>query len=295
MTRRRDRDCEASGEARGLTGLLRSLLSGIPWSERAEEETTLQVAAPPSGVFRVHNSNGRTRVTGEDREDIEVRAHKCARAESAEAAGQLLAEIHVAISETPQGVDFEVEVPRKWNRRGSANLCIRVPRQMQVSVTAANGRIDVEGVRGLVRARSSNGSANVTDVVGDVEVATSNAKVTCSGVCGRLTARSSNGKIEIDRHRGAVDASTSNGLIRACLDEVGKEGVQLATSNGRIVLDLPEDVDADVDMRVDNGIIRNDRELQHTSRDSDGRLVGRLGHGGALVKLRTSNGSISLY
>jgi len=298
MTWRRDRDGGETGsdETRGgLTGLLRSLLSGIPWSERAEEETTLRVAAPPSGVFRLHNSNGRTRVTGEDRDDIEVRAHKCARAESAEAAGQLLREIHLEISETPQSVDLEVEVPRKWNRRGSANLCVKVPRQMQVAVSAANGRIDVEGIRGLVSARSSNGSANVTDVVGDVEVATSNAKVTCKGIRGKLTARSSNGKIEIGRHRGSVDASTSNGLIRAGVEEVGKEGVALATSNGRIVLELPEDVDVDVDMRVDNGIIRNDRAFDQTSRDSNGRLVGRLGHGGVLVKLRTSNGSISLF
>ena len=26
------------------------------------------------------------------------------------------------------GLDLEVEVPRKWNRRGHANLCIRLPR-----------------------------------------------------------------------------------------------------------------------------------------------------------------------
>ena len=71
--------------------------------------------------------------------------------------------------------------------------------------------------------------------------------------------------------------------------------MQLATSNGRIVLDLPESVDADVDLRVDNGIIRNDRELQHKGRETNGRVVGRLGNGGRLVKLRTSNGSISLH
>ena len=71
-------------------------------------------------------------------------------------------------------------------------------------------------------------------------------------------------------------------------------GVTLATSNGRIILDLPEAVDADVDMRVDNGVIRNDRQLCQTDRETHGRVLGRLGRGGALIKLRTSNGSISL-
>ena len=130
--------------------------------------------------------------------------------------------------------------------------------------------------------------------IGNIEVATSNAKVCCSGTCGSLVARSSDGKIEIDEHSGSVDASTSNGLIRASLEEVGKHGVQLATSNGRIVLELPEEVDADIDIRIDNGIIRNDRALQRATRETNGRLRGQLGSGGALIKLRTSNGSIAL-
>ena len=292
--RRRD-DCEGGPEERGFTGFLRSLLSGIPWSERADSEETVRVDAPPGGGVRIHNPNGRTRVTGEDREDIEVTSAKTARAESEEAASQLLSEIRVVFTETPEGLEVEVETPRKWNRRGGANLCVRVPREIMLAVSAANGRIHVEGIRGKVKARSTNGAALVADVVGDVFVATSNAKVTCSCIRGKLLAKSSNGKIEIDEHSGSIDASTSNGLIRACLDEVGKEGIQLATSNGRIVLDLPEETDAEVDIRVDNGVIRNDRTLQKTTRETGGRVLGRLGHGGPVIKLRTSNGSISLH
>ena len=97
-----------------------------------------------------------------------------------------------------------------------------------------------------------------------------------------------------DRNVGGSPGATSNGLIRAGLDGVDKGGVHLATSNGRIVLELPDEVDADVDIRVDNGIIRNDRELGRTTRETHGRVIGRLGLGGALIKLRTSNGSISL-
>jgi hypothetical protein len=285
---------ERDATERSLGGFLRSLLSGIPWSERAEVEETHSVAARPGGLFRVHNSNGRSRVTGEDRPDIQVTAVKSARAESTDAAERLLEEIRLNFTETPEGLDLEVEVPRKWNRRGCVNLCIRLPREMQVWVAATNGRIDVEGIHGRVRARSTNGSATVSNVVGDIEVATTNAKVSCSCTCGKLTARSSNGRIEINAHRGSIDASTSNGLIRACVEDIGDEGVHLATSNGRIALDLPEKVDADVDIRVDNGTIRNHRELEKISRESDGRVVGRLGAGGVPIKLRTSNGSISL-
>ena len=54
-------------------------------------------------------------------------------------------------------------------------------------------------------------------------------------------------------------------------------------------------VDADVDIRVDNGVIRNERELCPKGRETNGRVAGRLGLGGKLIKLRTSNGSISVH
>ena len=76
---------EFGAERRGGFGdFLRGLLSGIPWSERAEETETLLIDAPPCGSLRIDNTNGRTRVIGEQRSDIELQIHKTARAESGE-------------------------------------------------------------------------------------------------------------------------------------------------------------------------------------------------------------------
>ncbi len=279
---------------RGFGGFLRSLLAGIPWSERAEGSEVLQFPAPPGDVVRLHNSNGHTRVVAEERSDLEVRAAIAARAETSEAARRLLSHIRVLGHQVGDALELELEVPRKWNRRGHAHLDLRVPLDTHLEISNPNGKVWVEGVRGRVHVRSSNGSVRVEEVVGDVDVNTSNAKVCCACNVGRLLARSSNGKIEITEHRGSLDASTSNATVRADVAELGKHGVVLATSNGRIVLELPDAVDADVDAWVDNGLIRNDRELEQSTRDTGGRLLGRLGHGGPLIKLRTSNGTISL-
>jgi hypothetical protein len=298
MTRHRHRDHSGPfglGPGGALGSLLRSLLAGVPWSESSEREDSLVLPAPASGVLRVHNANGRTRVVGEDRRDIEVTALKFARAESAEAARALAEGIQVLHSVQPDAaLELEVDVPRRWNRRGYANLEVHVPRGLSIEIAASNGKVAVESLRGAVRTRSSNGSVDISDVVGDIEIATSNARVCCHETRGRLVARSSNGKIELEDHCGSIDASTSNGLIRASLEELGDEGVQLATSNGRIVLELPEKVDAEVDIRVDNGVIRNDRPLCKAMRERSGQLRGRIGAGGASIKLRTSNGSVCL-
>jgi hypothetical protein len=296
MSRRRhhERGLALHGPHGGFGSFLRSLLAGLPWSERAEEQETLRLDPPPSRLVRVQNANGRIRVIGEDRSDIEVLATKVGRAESDEAAGSLVREIRVLCGLVGGALEVEVDVPRRWNRRGHAHLELRVPRGTSVEVSSSNGKICVENLQGSVRARSSNGSVDVAGVVGDIDVSASNAKVCCSSTQGHLVARSSNGKIQLEDHRGSIDASTSNGLIVADVEELGRDGVQLATSNGRIVLELPEHVDADVDIRVDNGTIRNDRELCKATSERSGRLRGRLGDGGKPIRLRTSNGSVCL-
>jgi len=286
-------DCSEDEAGSGFGGFLRSLLAGIPWSDRAEREETFELDKPASGKIKISNANGRTRIIGEERDDVAIRARKVARAESNEAAHKLLDQIRVNASQAGDVLEVDVEIPKRWNRHGNVYLEVRLPRDQRVSVRSANGKLCVEGMRCSVRARSSNGPINVSDVVGDIEIYTSNAKVACGCTRGRLLARSSNGKIELDDHCGSVDASTSNGIIHARLDELGALGVTLATSNGRIVLELPEEVDADLDMRVDNGVIRNDRELVGQT-GTNGRIRGTLGRGGSLIKLRTSNGSISV-
>jgi len=278
----------------GIGSFLRSLLAGIPWSERAEGESELRIDPPAGRTVRVDNANGRTRITGEDRKDILIRICRSARAETEQEARRLMKAIRVVPREDGAGnLDLEVEIPGRWNRRGRADLDIHLPRELRVQVSTANGRLCLAGLRGSVRARSSNGSIRVNDVIGDVEIQTSNAKVHTQCTCGKLVARSSNGNIEMMEHRGSVDAATSNGTICCEIEDMGKEGVVLVTSNGRIRLDLPEDAAGDVDVRVDNGLIRTTRELPQATQRS-GRLKGTLGRGGCPIRLRASNGTISI-
>jgi hypothetical protein len=213
----------------GFGGFLRSLLAGLPWSERAEKEEILRLEAPSGRAVRIQNANGRIRVIGEDRTDIEVRATKIAHAGSDEAAASLVSEMRVIWGQVGGILDLEIDVPRRWQRRGHVHLEVHLPRGTSVEVCASNGKICVENLCGAVRARSSNGSIDVADVVGDIDVSASNAKVCCSCTQGHIVARSSNGKIQLHEHRGSIDASTSNGLIVASMEELGSEGVLLAT------------------------------------------------------------------
>lgn len=278
----------------GFGGILRSLFDRMPWSESATREESLIVPAPAGRSIRVHNANGKTRIVGEDRDDIELRIEKSVRADCSDVATKLLDSIRVQSSEGAEILEIEVQIPRRCSRHAVAHIELRVPRDTRVSTRSSNGKICLEGIDRDVRAYSSNGSISICEVNGNVDVMTANAKVACRCTHGHLRARSSNGKIELGGHRGSVEASTSNGVICCSLESVGEVGVSLTTSNGRIVLDLPETLDADIDMRVENGLIRNDLDLEQQTGDESGWIRGRLGKGGCPIKLRTSNGTISV-
>ncbi len=278
-----------------IGAFLRSLVSGVPWSECADGEETLRLDVPQKNIVHVHNANGRTAILGEERDDIEVRASKQARAECPHAATELIGTMGVCADEVAGILEIDVDIPRKWNRHGRVALEIRMPNYVQVEVSSSNGKVAVCGMRADVHARSGNGSVAVNDIVGDLHLSAANAKVCCKHTCGRLSARSSNGNVELQDHSGAIDATTSNGSIRASVSRFDLEGVTLATSNGRIILDLPEEVNAEMDGRVDNGVIRNDRADQPGISESAGRVRGKLGRGGPVIKLRTSNGTVSIH
>ena len=283
-----------SNQGPGFGGLIRSLFSKIPWGEMRTLDETIVVPAPPGRAISVRNANGKTRVLGEDRSDIEIRIQKCVRADCPDAAAKLLESIRLQSSSTTDVLEIEVQIPRKCSRHGLAHVEIRTPRDTQVALSSTNGKINLQGLERSVRARSSNGSVSICEVNGDIDVTTANAKVACQCTHGHLRARSSNGKIEVGRHRGSLDASTSNGVIRASLEALAGSGVSLTTSNGRIALELSDESDADVDIRVENGLIRNDLDMVDEGTDATGRVRGRLGKGGTPIRLRTSNGTVSL-
>ena len=95
----------------GISGFLRSLLAGIPWSETAQGEEELHFDPPAGGVVRLHNASGRTTVIGEDRVDIAMIVTKTARAESSDAADRLLQQQAVVAPVVGQLVERRLAPP----------------------------------------------------------------------------------------------------------------------------------------------------------------------------------------
>lgn len=123
---------------------------------------------------------------------------------------------------------------------------------------------------------------------------TVNGDVEAYGLVADVFAVTVNGSIEIETE-GFAEAETVNGSIDAVLGSPNlTEGVHFSTVNGSITLDLPDDVNADIDASWLNGSFESSIPFMTSGRVSRRSARGELGSGGVELELSTVNGSIEI-
>lgn len=210
-----------------------------------------------------------------------------------------------------------VEIPTELRHKSvSASLDVRVPESCaadintgngyiraqglnnHVTLQTSNGRIIVEDVRGRVEAVTSNGRVQATNIAGDLEVDTSNGRIIADVVTGDCRLTTSNGRVQVRRADGNVWVNTSNGSIFVEATPPPEGQVVLETSNGSIRADLPPTLRGTLSLRSTNARVDttfDDAVTLRRPRWSKRTFEAELNGGGAgQIRLRTSNGSVTL-
>ncbi len=104
--------------------------------------------------------------------------------------------------------------------------------------------------------------------------------------------KSTNGSLRVSGTNGAANLRTTNGAIELRLPMGLKNDVRASTSNGSIEVKLPHGAAFQVAARTSGSSIRSDFNVE--GEVTKKRIEGKVGGGGALLDLSTSNGSISL-
>lgn len=277
-------------------------------STRYKEDFAETHALAPGGRVFLENFNGSVEVLGWDKDSVEVTGSKYASRQ------EVMEAMKVEVVASEGSIRIRTLRPETRNCNCGAKYVLRVPREVKLDrVETSNGGLRLEALRGEARVRTSNGSLKVNDFRGPLEATTSNGSLEVMGYEGVATLKTSNGRIRGDGLKGRLDATTSNGSIDVTVAEPSAglpmkfttsngsvnvtvekwtgSGLVARTSNSSINVRLPEGVNAQLQASTSNGSINTEFEIT-TSQMSKNRVDGRIGAGGPLIDLATSNGGI---
>lgn len=208
----------------------------------------------PGSTVTMVNVNGSVRVEGWARNEVEVHAVKRSTRERRD-----LDRVRIEVQTLPNSVSIRTRYPENDPAGVTVEYRLKVPYQLLTSrVETVNGSIFVSGVEGAGELRTVNGNVDVLDSAGG------------------FSGRSTNGDVHVEL-RSLATAGT----------------MALESVNGSVLLALPQNAGAQLDVHSMNGEFRT--ELPMAMQGAFGREYrGNLGRGGMTVRLRTVNGGIKI-
>lgn len=224
----------------------------------------------PGATVQLTNVNGRINVTSWDQPKVRVIALKRIEADN-DNLKAAMKELRVDIQAKNGGLVVTTKQPKDsegWAALFSWLAGDHVEAEVRYDITVPRSmNLDFENTNGAIEAKN---------------------------LSGKIELETTNGRIEVERCSGTVDASTTNGSIEADLVRVTKgQPLHFETTNGRISVTLPKDLALDVDADTTNGSIKSDLPVATRSFDRNS-LRGTINGGGTPLRLRTTNGGISI-
>ncbi len=168
----------------------------------------------------------------------------------------------------------------------------------RLTATTSSGAVTLRdlSVAGAVEAKSSFGSLTVVRVVagGGYDLDTSSGGVTLSGATGRVVIESGFGDVSITDATDVTLAVHSSSGQLSFAGTLGAGPHSLRTNFGDVVLKLPADTEATLDLDTNFGSLHSDLPVTLSGAADATHWQGTLGGGGPRLTVHTSSGSIRI-
>jgi len=207
------------------------LISSTASAFRHVEEWDRSFSVSSNVRVELSNRNGSFRITGWDRDEIEIRAKIRIKAPSKNKALKLADALKFEIDNSHDRFTLEVKYPKTRsvklfsffgdNVSIKVSFDIKVPRNCSIEVDNVNGFIALMDTRSEIDLETVNGSISIDGLILAGRAKTVNGAINCTMRdvvdSGRLTLKGINGSIKLFVPEGAdieLDAKTINGAVK---------------------------------------------------------------------------------
>lgn len=269
-----------------ITLSILSLSFTVPCYAASSEEFHQTYPLSAGAQFTLSNKNGNVTIEGWDRDYAEINAIKRTRKKTSE-----LKKVTIDVL-----VNKDLKIVTRYSGRPrdvSVTYDIRIPFSVKVKeVTTTNGMVEVIGISGEGQLSSTNGAIRLKRSSGNFSLETTNGSIKVKGLDGNAGSYTTNGSIEIEDTAGIMDVKTTNGGVSLEIRSIPERSLGIQTTNGTIEVYIDPSLNIDLNAETSTGQI-NIRGLEIMVEDvSEGSLKGKLGKGGKMIRMRTSNGNI---
>lgn len=239
----------------------------------------------------VKNRNGGIRVTGWDREEVEL---------TAEIRDSERRKIELVVQRKGEDLDIEAMFQQSsWTfgfgfvQSPRCEMTLSVPRKLQAHFRTTNGTLVVSALNGFANCETTNGDIRVKEVSGEVHADTTNGTIEARNLRARIQGGTTNGRILLEEVEGGIKMETTNGSIRARNLDGWSEGISLETTNGSIEVELgkasgeilAENTHGNMDVRLPGAQV-----VEITKHKAHLKVPGKPQR----IVLETTNGSITI-
>lgn len=266
----------------------------------AQDDFEWSGTVPAGAWLRVHSANGPIDVLPATGDRIEVVGTRDGRGRSGQPvrfemvrAGDDV--VICALTDDAECTDDGIRNRWDSNNPERVNFTIRLPAGTNVRIGTGNGDLRLEGVGGDIGAGTGNGDVEIRGTSGTVRASSGNGEILVDRATGPVRASTGNGRVDVRTARGPVQASTGNGRI--LIDMASLEGsgdLEFHTGSGDVVLRLPDDLDAELQVRLGNGRVDSDFPLMVQGRTNFRNLRATIGRGGRRLIVSSGNGDVAL-
>ena len=186
----------------------------------------------------------------------------------------------------------------KWLRpqRHAATVTVSVPRKCRAQVGVVSATAVMSGISTRASVKSVSGGITLDGVAGDVDANTVSGTVEAQGINGTLNFNTVSGDLTLaEGWLERLDVNGVSGDVTADLDLDPLGGMQVTTVSGEVMLRLPAEADARVNLHSVSGDVRSEfAELRRSSAPASRSVSGSLGAGSGQVSVTTMSGRVML-